>query len=126
MRTRCLIGSMGALCAATLAWGQAVPSQVASVQAGSWNGGSGLQVQYDLNHQGYNNSQEAFIQFDLSVFPAHLASSAIQKATLVLYSNSGGAPGRYPSARYRRRGLPLRSRESMRRRASTPRWSLFL
>jgi hypothetical protein len=99
MKTRSLIGVMGALCAATVAWGQAVPSQIANIQIGS-NGGSGkggnsIQLQYQMDHRGYNESQEAFIQFDLSVFPAKLAASSIQKATLVLYAdaNNGGDPG---------------------------------
>jgi hypothetical protein len=97
MTMRSLIGVMGALCAATFAWGQAVPSQVANIPEGSNSGGgkvgNSIQLQYQLDHRGYNQSQEAFIQFDLSVFPATLAASAIQKATLVLYANNGGAPG---------------------------------
>jgi len=91
---------MGALCAASVAWGQAVPSQVANIQegsngsnAGNGKGGNSIQLQYQLDHKGYNQSQEAFIQFDLSVFPAKLAASSIQKATLVLYANNGGDPG---------------------------------
>jgi hypothetical protein len=40
MRTRSLIGVTGALCAATIAWGQAVPSQVANIQEGG-NGSNG-------------------------------------------------------------------------------------
>jgi len=89
----------GALCAATCAWGQAVPSQAASTQwNGNGNGNEGgngnsnsLQVQYKNNN--YNQSQNAFIQFDLGVFPSNLPASAIQKATLVLYANNGGNPG---------------------------------
>jgi hypothetical protein len=64
METRSLIGVMGALCAATCAWGQAVPSQTANIQAGSKggaNGGNNVQVQYSLDHWGYNQSEEAFI-----------------------------------------------------------------
>ena len=96
MTMKSLIGVMGALCFATLTWGQAVPSQVASITQGNKggsSGGSSIQVQYSVDHWGFSQSQEAFIQFDLSVFPATLAASAIQKATLVLYVQNGGNPG---------------------------------
>jgi hypothetical protein len=92
-----LIGVMGALCAATFAWGQAAPSQIANIQEGGNSGGgkvgNSIQLQYQLDHKGYNQSQEAFMQFDLSVFPSTLSASAIQKATLGLYANNGGDSG---------------------------------
>lgn len=96
MTMKSLIGVMGALFAATLAWGQAVPSQIASVQLGGRGGsnvGNNIQLQYDLDHWSYNQSQEAFMQFNMSVFSPSLTASAIQKATLVLYVNNGGSPG---------------------------------
>ncbi len=96
MTRKSLIGAMGALFAATLAWGQAVPSQIANIQQnskGGANGGNTIQLQYSTDHWGYNESQEAFIQFDMSVFPASLTASGVQKATLVLYVLNGGNPG---------------------------------
>src|SRR5215469_16174017 len=92
MRIRNLLGVVAALFAATLAWGQAVPSQAGSTQSNNGNDdGNGksnsLQVQYKSNN--YQN-QDALIQFALGVFPANLTASAIQKATLFLYANNGG------------------------------------
>ena len=40
-----------------------------------------------------NQSEEAFIQFDMNVFPANLTPALIRKATLVLYAQNGGSPG---------------------------------
>ena len=96
MTTRSLIGVMGALFTATFAWGQAVPSQIAGIQNGSnggAHGGNSVQIQYQVDHQGVNQSKEAYMQFDMSVFPSGLTASSIQKATLVLNVNNGGSPG---------------------------------
>jgi YVTN family beta-propeller protein len=86
----------GALCAATIAWSQAVPSQTANIQLGSNNGpraGSSIQVQYNVNGQGVNQSWDGYIQFDLSVFPPGLTSAQVQKATLIFFVEKGGSPG---------------------------------
>ena len=94
-RARSLLTIGGTLYAATLAWGQAVPSQIANIQAGGKSGPSGgndIHLQYNLNNQGINQSREAYIQFSLAGFPS-LTQSQIQKATLVLWIENGGTGG---------------------------------
>ncbi len=81
-------------CAGLTAFGQAVPSQVANVQLGSAlgnRGGSGIQVNYAVTGA-VNHGFNGYIQFNLGVFPT-LTPAQIQKATLVLYLESGGTPG---------------------------------
>jgi hypothetical protein len=76
------------------AWGQAVPSQIANVQLGNAlgnHGGSGIQVIYAMTGTG-NHGWDGYLQFNLGVFPT-LTPAQIQKATLVLYLESGGTPG---------------------------------
>ena len=51
------------------------------------------QLQYNVNGQGVNQSQDAYLQFDLSVFPAGLTPASIQKATMVLWVENGGNAG---------------------------------
>jgi hypothetical protein len=82
------------LCAGLCAWGQAVPSQIANVQMGNGagnRGGSGFQVNYAMTGTG-NHGWNGYLQFNLGVFPA-LTPAQVQKATLVLYLESGGGPG---------------------------------
>jgi hypothetical protein len=81
-------------CAGLTALGQAVPSQVANVQLGSAlgnRGGSGIQVNYAVTGA-VNHGFNGYVQFNLGVFPT-LTPAQIQKATLVLYLESGGTPG---------------------------------
>ena len=76
------------------AWGQAVPSQIANVQLGNAlgnHGGSGIQVIYAMTGP-TNHGWDGYLQFNLGVFPT-LTPAQIQKATLVLYLESGGTPG---------------------------------
>ncbi len=71
--------------------GQAVPSQVANVQLGSFlgnRGGLSIQVQYSASNHGLNG----YVQFNLGVFPT-LTVAQIQKATLVLFAENGGNAG---------------------------------
>jgi Collagen triple helix repeat (20 copies) len=89
----CLLG----LLAATMAYPQAVPSQMASVRSGDRGRAEDrgdLQVQYDVDHSSSHRS-EAFVQFDLSGFPANLNPSGIEKATVVLFVQPGGQPGTF-------------------------------
>ena len=96
----------GLLSASTIAWGQAIPSDVANVQLGNSRSGANtggddgtggankIQIQYKVNGQGVNQSQEGYIKFNLSVFP-NLTWQNIQKATLVLYVQNGGNQGTF-------------------------------
>lgn len=82
------------LIAGLTAFGQAVPSQIGNVQLGSAfgnRGGSSIQVQYAVTGT-TNHSLDGLLQFNLSVFPA-LTPAQVQKATLVLYLESGGGAG---------------------------------
>jgi hypothetical protein len=81
-------------CAALTALGQAVPSQIGNVQLGNPlgnRGGSGIQVIYSVTGTG-NHGWDGYLQFNLGVFPV-LTPAQVQKATLVLYLESGGTPG---------------------------------
>jgi hypothetical protein len=93
---RSVITILSMLCAVTLIRGQAVPSQIADIQVGD-NGGTrfsnNLQLRYNVDGRGVNQSQVAYIQFNLTVFPANLTPAQIQKATLVLWVENGGNPG---------------------------------
>lgn len=79
-----------------VAHGQAVPSQAVSVQLGSnarARQGNTLQVDYQVNGQGADQSWEGYVQFNLSGFPSNLTAAMIEKATVVLYVEAGGNPG---------------------------------
>jgi hypothetical protein len=93
---RSIITILIMLCAVTLAWGQAVPSQIADIRVGD-NGGphfsTNVQLGYGVGGFGMNQSQVAYIQFALTVFPANLTPAQIQKATMVLWVENGGNPG---------------------------------
>ena len=84
------------LCAVTVIWGQAVPLQIADIQIGDYSSphfGTNVQLRYNVDGRGVNQSQVAYIQFNLTVFPANLTPAQIQKATLVLWVENGGNPG---------------------------------
>lgn len=84
------------LCAVTLVRGQAVPSQIADIQLGDNDGphfSNKVQLRYNVDDRGANQSQVVYIQFNLTVFPANLTPAQIQKATLVLWVENGGNPG---------------------------------
>ena len=86
------------LCAAAMALGQAVPSQIANVglnNNGGPGGGGDIQIQYKANSWGQTQSKQGYIQFDLSVFPSSLVPENIQKATLELWVENGGTPGAF-------------------------------
>jgi hypothetical protein len=93
---RSIITILSLLCAVTLVRGQAVPSQIADIQV-SYNEGphfsNKVQLRYNMDGRGVNQNQVAYIQFNLSVFPANLTPAQIQKATLVLWVENGGNPG---------------------------------
>jgi len=96
MKMRFLTTVACVLCAVAMGWGQAIPSQIANVQAGNnrgllWN--NALQIQSNTDGLGVDRGQEAYMQFDLGVFPANLTPALIQKATLVLWIENGGNPG---------------------------------
>ena len=96
LKVRSLTTMAALLCAATMAWGQAVPSQIANIQLNNNNGprgGNTIQIQYMVNGQHVNQSTVGYIQYDMSVFPASLTTAQIQKATLVLYVENGGNAG---------------------------------
>jgi len=85
------------LSAASIGWGQAVPSQIANVQLGS-NGeakGDNIQLHYNVDNHGVNKSSLGYIQFDLSGFPTNLSPSGIQKASVVLFVQDGGNAGTF-------------------------------
>lgn len=89
----CLLGLAGS----AMAYSQAVPSQIANVGTGDkgrdGNGGD-LQIQYDVD-RGANHNSKAYIQFDLSAFPANLSPTGIEKASVVLYVEQGGNAGTF-------------------------------
>jgi hypothetical protein len=88
----------GVFCAATLSWGQAVPSQIADIQLGSKGGsqgGNNIQINYNVDGKGVNKSAVGLIQFDLSGFPTNLSPSGIQKASVVLFVQNGGNAGAF-------------------------------
>jgi hypothetical protein len=89
----CLLGLLGS----AIAYPQSVPSQMATVRSGdkgpAENSGD-LQIQYDVDHSSSHRS-EAFVQFDLSGFPANLNPSGIEKAAVVLFVQPGGQPGTF-------------------------------
>jgi len=96
MKMRFLTTVACVLCAAATGWGQAIPSQIANVQAGNnfgLLGNNALQIQSNIDGLGVDHGQEAYIQFSLGVFPANLTPALIQKATLVLWIENGGNPG---------------------------------
>jgi hypothetical protein len=85
-------------CAATLSWGQAVPSQIADIQLGSKGGsqgGNNIQINYNVDGKGVNKSSAGLIQFDLSGFPTNLSPSGIEKASVVLFVQKGGNAGTF-------------------------------
>ena len=81
-------------CAGLTAFGQAVPSQIANVQIGNAlgnHGAAGIQVQYAMTGTG-NHGWNGYVQFNMSVFPT-LTPAQVQKASFVVYLQSGGTPG---------------------------------
>src|SRR5580704_7523805 len=93
---RSIITILSMLCAVTVIWGQAVPLQIADIQIGDYSSphfGTNVQLRYNIDGRGVNQNQVAYIQFNLSVFPANLTPAQIQKATLVLWVENGGNPG---------------------------------
>ena len=81
-------------CAGLTAFGQAVPSQIGNVQLGNGLGNRGagdVQVIYAMTGA-TNHGWNGYLQFNMGVFPA-LTPAQVQKATLVLYLESGGGPG---------------------------------
>jgi hypothetical protein len=93
MKQLCRLAVLG-LGVGISAWGQAVPSQIGNVQLGNpvGNRGAGdIQVIYAVTGTG-NHGWNGYLQFNLGVFPT-LTPPQIQKATLVLYLESGGIPG---------------------------------
>ena len=80
------------------AYGQtAVPSDSVTVQMGNMGPAPApnghLQVQYNVNAQGVDQSQDSFIRFNLSSLPAGLTPANIQSASLTLFVDAGGSPG---------------------------------
>src|ERR1700752_2439430 len=99
LRKLSLTASLGlSLSFAVAAYSQiAVPSDSVTVQMGNMGPAPApnghLQVQYNVNGQGVNQSQGSLIRFDLSALPPGLMSANIQSASLTLFVDSGGNPG---------------------------------
>jgi Collagen triple helix repeat (20 copies) len=91
-----LAGAVLGLCFAAAAYGQTlVPSATVSVQMNNNAGANNdhLQIQYNANGQGVNQSNEGLITFNLATLPAGLTAANIQSANLILFVEGGGSPG---------------------------------
>ena len=91
-----VITILSMLWAVTLVRAQAVPSQIADIAVGDSAGShlhNNVPIRYNIESGGVSRNQVAYIQFNLTVFPASLTPAQIQKATLVLWVENGGSPG---------------------------------
>jgi hypothetical protein len=93
-----IVVAMSCLCFKAAAYGQtAVPSDNVTIQMNNnalgQIGGGHMQIQYNANGQGVNQSNDALIRFNLSTLPAGLNPANIQSASLILFVDGGGSPG---------------------------------